>query len=80
MEKVDWNRKPFKLFDHLLDVYQLRNDRELARELGTQSGYISRIRNGHMPISANLILAIHDTFGLEIHEIKALAQKADGQS
>lgn len=80
MEKVDWNRKPFKLFDHLLDVYQLRNDRELARELGTQSGYISRIRNGHMPISANLILAIHDTFGLEIHEIKALAQTTDGQS
>jgi transcriptional regulator with XRE-family HTH domain len=80
MEKVDWNRKPFRLFDYLLDTYQLRNDRELARELGTQSGYISRIRNGHMPISASLMLAIHDVFGLEIHEIKALAQKADGQS
>jgi transcriptional regulator with XRE-family HTH domain len=80
MEKVDWNRKPFKLFDYLLDTYQLRNDRELARELGVQSGYVSRVRHGHLPVSASLMLGIHDVFGLEIHEIKALAQKADGQS
>jgi hypothetical protein len=52
----------------------------LARELGVQSGYVSRVRHGHLPVSASLMLGIHDVFGLEIHEIKALAQKADGQS
>ena len=81
MEKADWNRKPFRLFDYLLDTYQLRNDRELARKLGLQSsGYVSRVRHGHLPVSAELMLKIHDAFGLEIREIKALAQKADGQS
>jgi len=80
MEKADWNRKPFRLFDYLLDTYQLRNDRELAQELGVRSSYVSRVRHGHLPVSASLILGIHDAFGLEIHEIKALAQKADGQS
>jgi transcriptional regulator with XRE-family HTH domain len=79
-EKMDWNRKPFKLFDYLLDTYQLRTDRELARELGVQSGYISRVRHGHAEVTANFILAVHDAFGMEIREIKALAQTTDGQS
>jgi transcriptional regulator with XRE-family HTH domain len=73
-------KKAHALFDHLKDRFGLRNDRELARELGVQSGYVSRVRHGHLPVSASLMLGIHDVFGLEIHEIKALAQKADGQS
>ena len=73
-------KKAHALFDYLKDRFGLRNDRELARELGVQSGYISRVRHGHLPVSASLMLGIHDVFGLEIHEIKALAQKADGQS
>jgi hypothetical protein len=73
-------KKAHALFDHLKDRFGLRNDRELARELGVQSGYVSRVRHGHLPVSASLMLGIHDVFGLEIHEIKDLAQKADGQS
>jgi len=73
-------KKAHALFDHLKDRFGLRNDRELARELGVQSGYVSRVRHGHLPVSASLMLGIHDVFGLEIREIKALAQKADGQS
>jgi transcriptional regulator with XRE-family HTH domain len=73
-------KKAHALLDYLKDRFGLRNDRELARELGVQSGYVSRVRHGHLPVSASLMLGIHDVFGLEIHEIKALAQKADGQS
>jgi transcriptional regulator with XRE-family HTH domain len=73
-------KKAHALFDHLKDRFGLRNDRELARELGVQSGYVSRVRHGHLPVSAELMLKIHDAFGLEIREIKDLAQKADGQS
>jgi len=73
-------KKAHALLDYLKDRFGLRNDRELARELGVQSGYISRVRHGHLPVSASLMLGIHDVFGLEIHEIKTLAQKADGQS
>ena len=73
-------KKAHALFDHLKARFGLRNDRELARELGVQSGYVSRVRHGHLPVSASLMLGIHDVFGLEIHEIKDLAQKADGQS
>ena len=73
-------KKAHALLDYLKDRFGLRNDRELARELGVQSGYVSRVRHGHLPVSASLMLAIHDAFGLEIHEIKDLAQKADGQS
>jgi transcriptional regulator with XRE-family HTH domain len=69
------------LLDHLKARFRLRNDRELARKLGLQSsGYVSRVRHGHLPVSAELMLKIHDAFGLEIREIKALAQEADGQS
>ncbi len=73
-------KKAHALFDYLKDRFGLRNDRELARELGVQSGYISRVRHGHLPVSASLMLGIHDVFGLEIHEIKDLAQTTDGQS
>ena len=74
-------KKAHALFDYLKDRFGLRNDRELAAALGLQSsGYVSRVRHGHLPVSAELMLKIHDAFGLEIREIKDLAQKADGQS
>jgi transcriptional regulator with XRE-family HTH domain len=74
-------KKAHALFDHLKERFGLRNDRELAAALGLQSsGYVSRVRHGHLPVSAELMLKIHDAFGLEIREIKALAQEADGQS
>jgi hypothetical protein len=73
-------KKAHALLDHLIAAFGLKNDRELARVLEVQSGYISRVRHRHLPVSAQLMLGIHDAFGLEIREIKALAQAADGQS
>ena len=74
-------KKAHALFDYLKARFGLRNDRELAAALGLQSsGYVSRVRHGHLPVSAELMLKIHDAFGLEIREIKALAQTTDGQS
>ena len=80
MEKAKSVKRAHALLDHLIAAFELKNDRELARELGVQSGYVSRVRHRHLPVSAQLMLGIHDAFGLEIREIKALAQKADGQS
>ena len=46
-------KKAHALFDHLKARFRLRNDRELARKLGLQSsGYVSRVRHGHLPVSA----------------------------
>jgi plasmid maintenance system antidote protein VapI len=79
-QKMDWNRKPHRLLDYLLDRFDLRSDRELAIELEVRSPVLSKIRHGHAEVTANFILAVHDAFGMEIREIKALAQTTDGQS
>lgn len=76
----DWNKKPHKLFDYLIKTYGLKNDRNLAAALELRHPAISRIRNGHLALGATVILAVHDAFGLEIREIKALAQESDAES
>lgn len=62
---------------HLLDVMitelQLKNDAGLARFLQIYPSQISRLRSGRLPVSAGLILRIHDCTNWEIKRIKQLA-------
>lgn len=61
-----------KLLDYLKDKYRLESDMELARELGVSAPTLSRVRTGHKPVGANLILAIHDAFEMPIKDIKGM--------
>jgi plasmid maintenance system antidote protein VapI len=61
-----------KLLDHLIATHNLKNDRELADSLDISTPVISRIRNGHTKVSSEMIIRIHEIFGMPIAEIKSL--------
>jgi len=64
---------PYKLFDYLREMYNLKTDAELAHILGAQTPMISRVRNGAMRITPALILAIHEQTNIPVAKIKELA-------
>jgi plasmid maintenance system antidote protein VapI len=59
-----------KLLDFLLAEGEFKNDAELARAWGRDSAYISKLRTNKIPVSANLILFIHENYGLGVQEIR----------
>lgn len=67
-------RIPHPLLDCLIEKYNLKNDAALARMLELAPPDISRIRNGHRPVSSAMILQIHDITEWPIKDIKALLQ------
>jgi transcriptional regulator with XRE-family HTH domain len=65
-------RKTMKLLDYLQKTYDVKNDRQLAIKLGFSTPTLSKIRTGKYPVSADMIIAIHETFKMSIKDIKAL--------
>jgi len=61
------------LFDFLIEEFDLCSDAGLAREMEKDATYISRLRRDKLPLTANLILFIHDQFGLSISDIRQRA-------
>lgn len=51
---------PNALLDYVLKKYELKNDAELSRALEVMPPVVSKIRHGRQPISANILLRIHD--------------------
>ena len=63
-----------KLLDYLKETFNVKNDRQLAMEMGISHPTISRIRRGHKKASAEVIIAVHEKYGIPIAEIKELCQ------
>ncbi len=63
-----------KLLDYLKEKFNVKNDRQLAMEIGISHPTISRIRCGHKKVSAEMIIAVHEKYGMTIAEIKELCQ------
>lgn len=61
-----------KLLDALKEKYNLKNDAAIAKQLEVAPPVISRIRNGKSTVSAEIMIRIHETFGMPIADIKAL--------
>lgn len=61
-----------KLLDELQKRFEIPNDRQLASRLGLSTPVISRIRTGKSGVSGDVIIRIHEEFGLSIAEIKEL--------
>ena len=61
-----------KLLDYLRNKFNVESDFELAERLGASAPTMSRVRNGRSPVGANLILAIHEQFGIPIKDIKGM--------
>jgi plasmid maintenance system antidote protein VapI len=62
------------ILDELQKRFDIKNDRQLSIKLGVAAPVISRLRNGKAKVSAEMIIAIHETFGLPIAEIKELSK------
>ncbi len=63
---------PDNFLNRLLGKMQLKNDAALARELEVTPAVVSRIRNKRAPISANLLLMIHDSTEIGIAELRRM--------
>jgi hypothetical protein len=63
---------PSRLIDSLLNNMRLKNDFQLSQALDISASCISKIRNGHMAVSAQTLIAMHETSGLSIRELRSL--------
>ena len=64
-----------KVFDTIITRHALKNDRALAKFLALAPSAVSKIRNGHMAVSAEVILRMHETTGIPVAEIRTLLPK-----
>lgn len=63
---------PHKLFDLVKKQNNLKSDKDLAVFLNTEPPYLSRMRTGKLKVSSTIILAVHETTGMPIAEIRGL--------
>ena len=59
------------LLDALSDFLELKNDAGLARELQLYPPIISKIRHGKSPISAAVLISMHELSGISIVQLRA---------
>lgn len=60
-----------KLLDTLKEKYGLKNDAAISRALEVAPPVISRIRNGKLEPSSDIILKIHEKLGMPVSDIRA---------
>jgi hypothetical protein len=72
-----WERKNHPLLDYLLKTYKIKNDAQLSKALNVLPPVISKIRNRKYPVSAVMILEIHEQFEMPVKQIKALAAESE---
>lgn len=59
------------LLDVLIDFLGLKNDAALGRELQVSPPILSKIRHGGLPVSAAILIRMHEVSGLSIFELRA---------
>jgi plasmid maintenance system antidote protein VapI len=60
-----------KLLETIKEKYDLKNDAAIARTLDVAPPVISRIRNGKLEPSSDIILKIHEKLGMPVADIRA---------
>lgn len=68
------------LLDHLIQRYELKNSRALAKFLGVTQGLISKIRYLSRAPSADFILLVYDKTDLTIEQIRELIGEDNGSN
>lgn len=63
---------PARLLDHLKLHLQARNDAALSRALDVNPPMLSKIRHGHQPMGASLLIRINEVTGLDISELNRI--------
>lgn len=62
--------QPNRLLDTLIKELHLKNDAALCRTLQIGPPLISKIRHGRLPVSASILIRMHETTGRSIHELR----------
>lgn len=66
----DTNYDPNGFIDWLHQVYNVRNDAQLARKMEMNPPQISKIRHRKLPVTAGMLIDVHEETGLPIMEIR----------
>ncbi|WP_426106413.1 hypothetical protein [Massilia sp. TSP1-1-2] len=59
-----------QLFDFIIEKMALKNDAALGRALEVAPPVISKIRHGKLPVTARMMIKIHDVANMSIREIR----------
>ena len=65
--------KSHKLLDHVSDLLKCKNDSALSKTMEISPAAICKMRNGKIPVSASVVICIHEMTGISIVEIKKMA-------
>lgn len=63
---------PHPLLNAIRFAVSAKSDNDLAKALGITQGAMSKIRNKHKPVSAEVLLRMHDISGLSIRHMRTL--------
>ncbi|MGX4642330.1 hypothetical protein [Massilia sp. SYSU DXS3249] len=63
---------PNRLLDALLENMRLKNDAALSRMLEVAPPVISKIRHQRVPVSASLLIRMHEATGISIGDLRFL--------
>lgn len=64
--------KPCNLLDALIKHLDLKNDAALSRALELAAPLISKLRNDGLPVSAFVLIRMHEVSGLSVSELRRL--------
>lgn len=64
--------EPSQLLDGLIMHMGLKNDAALARALEIAPPLISKVRHRTLPVSAAVLIRMHDVSGLSIRDLRSL--------
>jgi hypothetical protein len=70
--KEDSGYEPHRLLDVLCRNYLLKNDADLARFLEVSAPIICKVRSRTLPVSAALLIRMHEATGLAIEDLRYL--------
>jgi hypothetical protein len=63
---------PDQLLDNVRKHLGLKNDAALGRKLCVQAPVLSKVRHRRSPVSADLLISMHEESGLSIRDLRAL--------
>lgn len=64
---------PIRFLSYCKDKLGATSDKDLARKLGCNHIYISKLRHKRIGVSAGFMLLLHDTIGVGFNEIREAA-------
>lgn len=65
-------RRTNRFLDSLISILRLKNDAALARLLSTSPSNISKVRRGYHPVTASMLLQVHEATGINFRVLRAL--------